>query len=174
MNYDPEKVAVAFQRLFRTYPSFQAGAADDALRVYFEAVESYQTQDIETAVANFLAGNAPGVTNFAFAPPAPLFAAECRRVMNLRLDSERRSKRPLALPEPSISEAERARVAEGFKMLLAELDPAGTPDEAKRESEHQAYWAKVNARFAPDQSDDAMRRRLHLEIGDPEGDREVA
>jgi hypothetical protein len=98
-------VSRAFQRLFKTYPSFQADDDDDAVRVYFEAVADYETQDIETAVGNFLAGRAPG-HNPSFVPPAPLVGAETRRVMNLRLDraNRERSLHP-RLPPPDVAKS---------------------------------------------------------------------
>lgn len=172
--YDPAKVSQAFDKLFRTYPSFQAGkGAEAALRVYFEAVEPYATGDILDAVANFITGRAPGV-NPSFAPPAPAVASECRRVMNMRLDSERRSRPVLSLPEPVIDEAERERVGAGLKSLIADMTANLSPEEEKAAAANRGQWAKVNQRFSPDQSEEAIAARLGFTVGDIEGDRDVA
>lgn len=144
VTYDPARVATAFNKLFQTYPSFQAAEADEALRVYFEAVEPYQTIDIEQAVKNILSGSAPGM-NPNFAPPAPALAGEVRRVMNLRLDAENREKRlHPRLPSPEVvhSPESIARVKAMVANLSAKLRTA-----------------------------DATTR---YDVGDPDGDRDVA
>ena len=163
MRYDPERVAQAFQRLFQTYPSFQAGDDDDAVRVYFEAVADYETQDIEAAVGNFLAGRAPG-HNPAFVPPAPLVGAETRRVMNLRLDQANRDRalRPKLPPPPAVKTPES--IAK-FKAMLAEVDrnlaAMSLTDDAERERTRQDMQRKTDAMFAPDMSPEAVRARLN-------------
>ncbi len=170
--YDPAKVAQALDRLFRTYPSFQAGeAADEALRVYFEAVEPYQTGDILDAAQNFITGTAPGV-NPSFAPPAPAVAAECRRVMNLRLESEARSKKP-ALPPPDVvkSAESRERVRLAAAGLISSLAEQARTEEASKVHDRKSWQDRMDNRFAPDQSEDRMRLRLN--IGDPEGDEDT-
>jgi len=174
MRYDPKTVSAAFQRLFRTYPSFQADAGEDALRVYFEAVGPYETRDIEAAVQSFITGSAPG-HNPAFAPSAPMVGAEARRLMNMRLDSEHREKlRQPALPPPDVvhDEESRARVkAMVDDMIQRNADLRRTEEATQKRND---VWAKTNARFNPDADPYAMRKRLGFETGDPEGDADAA
>lgn len=181
--YDPAKVAQAFGKLFQSYPSFQAGGADETLPVYFEAVEPYQTGDILDAVTNFLTGKAPGV-NPSFAPPAPALASECRRVMNLRLEHERIMRPALPPPpEPEISEAERARVAAGFKRLSESLGKALEPSQVERDKrskergEREIRWLKNRGDLIeiPGNSLPISRTLAKkLGVGDPEGDTDAA
>lgn len=183
VNYDPERVATAFQRLFQTYPSFQAAEADDTLRVYFEAVGPYETTDIETAVDNFLVGSAPGHGNPNFAPPAPVIAAEVRRVLTRRLDVERLTRRALPAPEPVIGEAERARVAQGLRDLASSLGAGSEREEAERAARRREdSEAEIRHRVETGEfisrpgATYPISRTLakKLGIGDPDGDREVA
>lgn len=187
-NYDPARISVAFAQLFRTYPSFQASTdedADETLRVYFEAVEPYRTEDIEAAVRNFVTGTVPGA-NPAFAPPAPQVAAECRRVMNLRLDSERRIRRP-ALPPPDIERPPEAR--ERVKALMqsaldelagADLTPADAErtKRAKERAEAETRWLRdrgdlVEVRGVSHPVSSSLLQQYYS-VGDEDGDRDVA
>ena len=98
MRYDPEAVALAFQRLFRTYRFVEPGEADEMLRVYFEALKDYETRDIEAGIHNMLSGRVDGF-NPSFLPPAPLVAKAVRDAMHQRLNAERLDR--LALPPPA-------------------------------------------------------------------------
>jgi hypothetical protein len=110
-------VTAAFNRLFSTYPQFGTANFDEAVRAYFDAIEPYETQDILAAIRIFLTGSATG-HNPAFAPSAPLVGSETRRQMNLRLDSEARSRLPALPPPPMLRTAEQiARV----DAMLAEV-----------------------------------------------------
>lgn len=146
------------------------------MRVYFEAVEIYETVDVETAVANFLRGSAPG-HNPAFAPAAPMVGSETRRVMNLRLDAERRAR----MLQPKIEEAPvvldpeaRQRMIDLAKRTAAALRTPDVEAEAAELERKKAGWAKTNARFTPDMSDAAVKRRLGFAVGDPEDDAHAA
>lgn len=140
-----------------------AGGDDEAMRVYFEAVSEYETQDIEAAVGNFLGGTAPG-HNPAFAPPAPLVGAETRRVMNLRLDRANREKtlRP-RLPPPDVKRdpASMARVAALMAQTVENLAAEKRTEDAAADKRRSEMFAKTNARFAPDMSPEAVRARLN-------------
>lgn len=173
--YDPAKVAHAFSKLFQTYPSFQAGAADETLRVYFEAVGPYATCDILEAVTAFLNGSVPG-TNANFAPPAPVFAGECRRQMNIRLrrDELDRAYRP-KLPPPDVERTPESQARVRTMMAEALHGLAGNDDDdAVKAAESKAQWARVNQHFAPDQDERSVAERLGYSVGDADGERDVA
>lgn len=148
-----ETIAQALDRLFRTYPqSDRGGSPEDLARdrieraqVYFEAVEPYETRDIEAAVSAFITGTAPGV-NPNFAPPAPAVAAEVRRQMNLRLDHEARIRKP-ALPPPDIERTpeSQARVKARAAELIASLASLSRTDEAA--AAYRDRLNRTNERF---------------------------
>lgn len=181
-NQNHKRIAVAFDRLFRTYPQFGQGSTPEEItldrvekaKVYFDAVVMYDEQDVETAVANFLAGHAPG-HNPSFAPPAPLVGAETRRVMTLRLESEHRDRqmRP-ALPPPDIVHTpdSQARVREMMASVTQKIVEPATAEAQEADRRHKEQWANVNARFMPDMSEDATAERLGVRYtaGDEEGE----
>lgn len=160
-------------RLLASWPS-AAGEGDEQLRSYLLAVDDYPFCDVENAIVNLIKGNAPGV-NPAFLPPPPVVGSECRRVMNIRLESERRDKlRQPALPPPDIAHSaeDRAKVKAKIEAFLADQQAAPTDQAAvKRRNE---IWAKTNARFTPDMSPEAVRKRLGFEVGDPEDEADAA
>lgn len=163
-------MTAAFNRLFSTYPQFVGADTGELILAYFDAIEPYDTQDILAAVKSFLTGAAPG-HNPAYAPSAPMVGAEARRVMNLRLDSERRMKalRP-SLPAPTIehSPAERARVAAMADDLVRRTaEQLNTPDNATHRKD---VWGPVHQRFYPDMSPAATKRRLGFDVGDADED----
>lgn len=185
--YDPAKVAQAFSKLFQTYPSFQAGAADDALRVYFEAVEPYETGDILEAVTAFLNGSVPG-TNANFAPPAPVFAGECRRQMNIRLrrDELDRAYRP-KLPPPDVEHTPdgRARMLALATKAIANLTAVGGEEDADRSAKaRERAEAELKRRVetgemicisgAPFPLSQTLAKQLGYSVGDADGERDVA
>lgn len=190
MDSRNETIAAAFDRLFRTYQQSDRGEPEAVVRermerakVYFEAVEPYQTGDIERAVENFITGNAPGV-NPAFAPPAPQVASECRRVMNLRLDHERRS-RPVLPPPPEepISDEERERGKAAFARLKADLDAKLEPVHSERATaskergERETRWLRDRGDLVdvPGTSVPVSRSLMRqYSVGDDDGDRDVA
>lgn len=146
------------------------------MRVYFDAVISYETQDIEVAVTNLLSGAAPG-HNPAYAPPAPLVAAEVRRVMNLRLESAHRERmRRPALPPPEIEHTpeQRARIKDLVRQAAANLSSISKTDDQRREIEIAERWQRVNSRFVPDLSEQAISQRLGFTAGDRDGEEDAA
>lgn len=140
------------------------------------AVEDYPADDVEAAIDSFLKGTAPGV-NASFLPPAPAVGAECRRQLHLRVDRENRERklRP-QLPPPDIvhTPEERARVQQKIDDLLANLAAAMETEDASLTRRKLGQFAKTNAKFAPDMSPAAVRRRLGFEVGDPEGAEDAA
>lgn len=145
----------------------------ERIKVYFDAVALYHEVDVEAAVESFLSGSAPGVNNFNFAPPAPLFASECRRLMNLRLEQEARRRKP-ALPPPDIVKTpeSRERVRQKAQAVIAQLAELSRTDDAKKAHERKRWQDRQDARFMPPQDEKSLRERLH--IGDPDGERDVA
>jgi len=168
-------VAEAFGRLFQTYPQFQAAESDKAMRAYFEAVEPYETRDIEAAIHSFITGSAPG-HNAAYAPNAPQVGSETRRLMNLRLDREARERLAQPrLPPPDIehSPESQARVKEMVAGVVANLKSV-TADEDEATAKRRAeMWDRTNRAFRPELSDREVGRRLGFSVGDPE-DHEAA
>jgi len=167
-NQNHQRIAIAFDRLFRTYGPLGQGSTPEEVardrmervKVYFDAVAMYPEDDVEAAVDALLAGSAPGV-NPNFAPPAPVVASECRRQMNLRLrrlELERMARPQLPPPDiektPEARERAKAKVAEFLASLSA---PDSDVEATKRRNEQ---FAKTNARFYPDMSDEAVKARL--------------
>lgn len=164
-------------RLLASWSSANGEGAEQ-LRSYLLAVEDYPEGDVEAAINSLIKGNAPGV-NPNFLPPPAVVGGECRRLMNLRLESERRDKlRQPALMAPDIdrSPEERARVKARIEAFVADqVTEANGPETIKRRNEQ---WAKTNAMFMPDMSDAAMSERLvrktGYSVGDPEGQADAA
>lgn len=182
MNDRNERIAAAFERLFRTYDRPGQGDAEvvardriERARVYFEAVEAYEARDVEDAISNFLRGVAPGF-NPAFVPPAPQVGAEVRRVMNLRLDSEARSRavRP-SLPPPDVkrSPESRERVAALMAEQIEKLAAGKRTEDAAAEKRRAELLARTNAHFDAELDEDGARpwlaKRPWYGIGDPDG-----
>lgn len=159
----PQAKLKDIQRILALWPSQAADDGEELLRAYLLAVEDYHADDVTRAVDTMVKGTAPGI-NPGFRPKPSEVGAECRRQMNLRLDSERREKnsRP-ALPPPPIErdDASRARVAAMVKQVVATIGTA--PDDTPIER-HRRIIAKTNERFDKDQ---------WFEVGDPE-DHEAA
>lgn len=160
MRYDPEAVAVAFQRLFRTYRFVEADEADEMLRVYFEAVTDYETQDIEAGVADMLAGRVDGF-NPSFLPPAPLVGKAVRDAMNRRLDSEarRRASQP-KLPPPDVEKSPESQA----RVLAIVADIA-----AKWSVSEELRSDSAMLKRAAERHDEYFQPTLNYRTGDPEG-----
>lgn len=189
MNQNQQTIAAAFDRLFRTYPQSDRGADADLLvtqrmeraKVYFEAVAPYELQDVMQAIENFITGNVPGC-NAAFAPPAPHVAAECRRVMNLRLNHEKLTRKPLPPPaDREIPDDERERVKAKFAKLKASLPVSDEETDkaaaSKARSEREIRWLRDRGELVelPGSSVPISTTLLRqFEVGDSDGDRDVA
>lgn len=139
-------MAVAFERLFRTYRFVEPSEADEMLRVYFEALTDYETQDIEQGIRNMLSGKVEGF-NPSFLPPAPLVATAVRAAMNMRLDTEHRN-RPPALPPPELPEPtaeQKARVKALMEQAARTL--SSDSDEADLKARRLAQLRRTNEYF---------------------------
>lgn len=149
---------------------------DELLRGYLLAVDDYPFCDVEGAVDALIKGIAPGV-NPSFRPKPSEVGAECRRRMNLRLDSEHRAKmaRP-ALPPPDVERTpeSRARVKAMVDKALGNLKSVTADEDAATAQRKAEMWAKTNARFDPSADEADMAARLGFTAGDPEGERDVA
>lgn len=163
-------------RLLACYPAGNWADPEQALRSYLLVVEDYPADDVEEAITTLIKGVAPGV-NASFLPVPAVVGAECRRQLHLRLDRENRDKklRP-QLPPPDIihTPEERARVQQKIDDLLANLAAAMETEDASLTRRKLGQFAKTNAKFAPDMSPAAVRRRLGFEVGDPEGAEDAA
>jgi hypothetical protein len=182
-NQNHQRIAAAFERLFRTYGPLGQGSTPEEvardrierIKVYFDAVALYEERDVEEAVENFLNGSAPGVSNFSFAPPAPVVGAEVRRVMNLRLDHEARIRKP-ALPPPDIEKTDESR--ERVRLLAAQaIDKLASDlrtDDAAKTADRKKWQDRMDRRFTPAQDESALRQRLGFEVGDRDGHEDAA
>lgn len=172
-NQDHQRIAAAFERLFRTYGPLGQGSTPEEItrdrieriKVYFDAVALYDEQDVEAAVDAFLSGSAPGVSNPSFAPNAPMVGAETRRQMNLRLNHEARERlsRPTLPPPDNVKTAEsRAKFKAIVDGIVAKLAIAPEDDPVAR---HRARLRRTNEVW------DAERG---FDVGDPDGHEDAA
>lgn len=130
-------------------------------KVYFEAVEPYEAQDVEQAVTDFLTGNVPGGWNVAYAPNAPQVGSATRRAMERRVEAERLNR--LALPPPADDFVQdppevRAKNRALLDSLAASLASSMQMDDTVRRGIQQ----RTNARFDPD--------ALTYTVGDPDAE----
>lgn len=167
------------EAIFRTYPQSDRGDERtvameriERAKVYLEAVDIYEVQDIEAASKAIINGSAPGL-NPNFIPPAPVVASEVRRQMNLRVDRGMRQKRlHPALPPPDLEKPadSRARVAAKLADGIAALQSVAADEDAEQIKRKAEAWAKTNAIFMPDMDEIEMERRLGYAVGDQEVD----
>jgi len=187
-NQDHQRIAAAFERLFRTYGPLGQGSTPEEItrdrieriKVYFDAVAIYLEDDVEAAVEAVLTGSAAGM-NPNFAPPAPAFAGECRRQMNMRLRRAELARlgHP-RLPPPDIEKTDEQRQRARAKMEAAidSLSSGTALESAESLAASKARWEKVNTMFHPDMSDEAIAERLlgrrPFDVGAPESDEAAA
>lgn len=170
----PQAKLKEISRILALWPSQAADDGDELLRAYLLAADDYPTDDVTAAVDTLVKGIAPGV-NPSFRPKPSEFGAECRRQLNLRLDQENRARRLRpALPAPLIehSPEDRAKVAELVQGLVER-----TAEQKRIETETSPksnIWAKTNARFMPDLTDEAVQKRLGFTAGDPDAEADAA
>jgi hypothetical protein len=181
-NQNHQRIASAFERLFRTYGPLGQGSTPEEvardrmerIKVYFDAVALYHEEDVETAVENFITGSAPG-HNPSFAPPAPLVGAEVRRVMNLRLDHEARIRKP-ALPPPDIEKTDesRERVRKLAAQHIDQLASTLRTDDAAKTADRKKWQDRLDQRFTPPQDESSLATRLGFTAGDRDGHEDAA
>lgn len=161
--------------LLGSFPNFQSGDADAALAAYEIVMSEVDDRDLQPGVMILLNGEYSGHDG-RFAPTAPQFATAIRMARDKRLDSEVRV-RPKALPEPEleISPEQRAKGKAILDQLAADLGAKMRTDEAEQDRRRNERVGRVNARFMPDMSQDAMSRRLGIgstgyTTGDPDAE----
>lgn len=154
------------------------------IRGYRIALNGIPTEFAARALEKFLAGLVED-HNPRFRPTPSELAIEARRLHvasqcaeRLALSGGRGQKRleQLERTEP-ISDEERARVAADLEKLGKKLGEAYRTEDAERERRLSELTQRTRSRFVPDQSPEALTARLKLrpfDVGDPEGDREVA
>lgn len=169
----PQAHLIQIRRILALWPPQAGDSGEELLRSYVLAIEDYPAGDVEAAVDNLIKGVAPGVSP-SFRPKPPEVGAECRRVMNLRLDSEQRRFAPRgSLPAPTIERTpeSQARVAEMMHKAVAGLaSELRTPD-AEETRRKRSFQSRVFDRFDPPQTDEEMRQRLGFTVGDPDEER---
>lgn len=168
MQTDPTKTIAQINRLLSAFPATGSANPDDQLRAYFEATDEYILWDLETAVGRYLRGKVPGFDG-RFAPTPPMLAGQCRRAMEERLERDRMDRLRAPLPPPD-DPPKDPRIADGLRKLAADLGASMRTAEAEAERRRHELTARVNARFAPDMSPEALHRRLGWEVGDRDGE----
>lgn len=164
-------IAAALDKLFRTYEKSDRNADPGDLarermakaKVYFEAVDPYEAQDVNRAVSDFLSGDVPAGWNLAYPPSAPQVGSAVRRAMEARLDRENRARRLRpALPAPDVvkSPESRAKVAAMVAGVVSNLSASMLTEEAAQAKRRAELQTRVDDRFLPDDSPEAMQERL--------------
>lgn len=160
MQY-PQAKLKEITRLLASWPS-AAGEGDEQLRSYLLAVEDYPAQDVEAAVTTLIKGIAPGV-NPNFLPPPAALGSESHRQNHLRCDREDRDRRlrpALAPPDIEHTPESRARMKVILDAGVARLQAVTLPENEADAKRAKEQWDRVNARFYPDMTPGAVRRRL--------------
>lgn len=160
----PQAKLKQIRRILALWPSQAGDDGEDLLRGYLLAIEDYPADDVERGVDQLVKGTAPGI-NPSFRPKPSEVGAECRRQMNLRLDSEAReaARRP-KLPPPDVERTpeSQARVKELVERTVRGLR---TPDSDDPVARHRRQLAKANACFDQERG---------YSVGDPEGHEDAA
>ena len=158
----PQKQSKELARLFSAFPPLSNVDPDETLRRYFEAVEDFNAYDLETAVTLYIKGAVPGFDG-RFAPTPPMLANGCRQAAEMRqreayLASFNASRLAAPTVEKTAEQMERGRaLMEAAVQRLASMNES---ESAEAIAASKARWEKVNARFAPDMSDEAIKERL--------------
>jgi hypothetical protein len=169
MNDIPRQLTI----LFSTFPP-QPGELEAQIEAYGIALEGHDVQDIEAAIRRFIRGEVEG-HNQSFPPTAAKLGAVVHECMHKRLDALNLEKRlHPRLPAPDIEHSPEsiARVRAMVADLVPKLRTKDAADEVRKAAEQKRWQERMDARFIPDETPEAMKARLH--IGDPEGDRDVA
>ncbi|MDB6035989.1 MAG: hypothetical protein JWM16_6327 [Verrucomicrobiales bacterium] len=160
--------------LLGSFPTFQSGDGAAALGAYEWVFSQADERDLQPGIAILVNGQYPGHDG-RFAPTAPQLATAIRMARDKRLNGERLNQLRLAPPPvEEISEEEQARVKAGFDQLVKDLSAKLQTDDAAADVRRKALFDRTNARFAPDMSPEAQRKRLGFDVGDPEGQEDAA
>lgn len=144
------------------FPAQNAPDQAELLRRYLDVVEDWHADLVEEAVTLYTTGAMPGFDG-RFAPTPPMLATGCRKA------AENQARRKYLdglnaprLPAPQLQRTDESRERVREKMKAA-VEAIGAQD-AHVAAEDIAYskerWAKTNARFQPDMSDEAVMDRL--------------
>lgn len=164
------------QRLLSNFPPV-AGDIQQVVGNYLAAVDGWSYDDVTMAVDLYVKGQMPGFDG-RFAPTPPMLVSGCRKAAEIK--ARDRYLRKVATPQLSAPDIvhtpeERARVKAKVQRFIEqqnEMAIAGDESETKRKA---MGWAKVNARFNPDMSDDALMARLMgFSVGSPESEENAA
>ena len=132
------------------------------LHNYLLAVDDYAADDVEAAVTLYIKGAMPGFDG-RFAPTAPMLATGCRKAVEDRSRVAYLAGMQMPrLPPPDIekTDEQRQRARALMEQTVANLTAGAAVETAEAEAASKARWEKVNARFQPDQSDEAIAARL--------------
>lgn len=166
--------------MFSAFPPLSNVDPDEALRRYFEAIEDFPAYDLETAVTLFVKGRVPGFDG-RFAPTPPMLATACRQAADMRQrDAYLKSfNQPrLAAPDIEKTDEQRARARALMQQTVDNLSAGTALESAEALAASRARWEKVNARFQPEMTDEAIAERLlgrrPFDVGAPESDEAAA
>jgi hypothetical protein len=149
------------QRLLAAFPPI-SGEPSLILHNYLMAAEDFSADDVEAAVTMYIKGSVPGFDG-RFAPTAPMLATGCRKVIDERnKQAYYASFSAPRLPPPDIekTDEQRARARAKMQAAIDNLSSATALDSAEALDASKARWEKVNTRFAPDMSEEAIMERL--------------
>lgn len=157
----PQAKLKAIQKLLSAFPA-QAGDGAELLRRYLEVAEDYHADDVETSVTLYLKGAVPGFDG-RFAPTPPMLANGCRQAAEMRqreayLKSFNAPRLAAPTVEKTAEQMERGRAL--MEAAVQRLTSMNESESAEAIAASKARWEKVNARFAPDMSDEAINARL--------------
>lgn len=184
----PQAKLKAIQRLLSGFPASQAVDQAELLRRYLEVAEDFHADDVLTSVDLYLKSQMPGFDG-RYAPTPPMLAAGCRRAADIRarkayLDGLTRPDLPAPAVERTPGAQQRVRALMG--QAVASLSKSEPTDDAAAElAKRQAKQklAKHDAFFADDfvatdggvgRISKSLARIIGYEVGDEDGDREVA
>lgn len=184
----PQRKSKALARLFSAFPPLNAADPDETLRRYFEAIDDFDAELVDEAVALYTTGNIPGFDG-KFVPTPPMLAAGCRKAAEIRARKaylERLTQPALPAPEVERTLEAQQRVRALMGQAVAALSKSEPTDDAavelaKRQAKEKL--AKHDAFFAEDfvatdggvgRVSKSLARLIGYEVGDEDGDREVA
>jgi hypothetical protein len=158
----PQKQSKELERLFSAFPPLSNVDAEETLRRYFEAIEDFHAYDLEAAVTMYIKGAVPGFDG-RFAPTPPMLANGCRQAAEMRqreayLASFNAPRLAAPTVEKTAEQMERGRAL--MEAAVQRLAAMNESESAEAIAASKARWEKVNSRFHPDMSDEAIKERL--------------
>jgi len=170
-----EKKLQIVRSLVTAFPGSASADGDGVLRAFLVAVDAYTPADVGEGVRRLIAGEI-AEHDGKYCPTPPQLARAARKALDDRLDAEHRANPIRSLPPADIvhSPAERARVAAMADVLVRRNAEQLRTEDAEKDRRMRELTARTNARFMPDMSPVAMKRRLGFAVGDPEGDSDAA